>query len=330
MNKLIHFLFAALAVVLNIDAFSQGRPLGIFEGHAIIGAVSHPGTALYDTATRRYQLGGNQASANGNDLNFLWKRLKGDFILYTRVEFTGGMHAEGKLGWMVRNSMDENSPQINAAVNGNGLAAMQLKRKAGDTAEIRCKVTHADVIQLEREGNTYTMRVARFGEPFTMEQVTDTTLGDEVYVGLFINAHSKSATENAIYRDVSINVPVDDNLKLIRTDVGSNLEILDIQTGSREIIYTDSNAMHAPIWTRDGKSLIYSRQGLMYTYDLATHERQVINTEKANRNNNDHVLSCDGKTLAFSNTEREFGGALIYTVPVTGGTPKKITPKGSV
>jgi Tol biopolymer transport system component len=40
------------------------------------------------------------------------------------------------------------------------------------------------------------------------------------------------------------------------------------------------------------------------------------------------VLSFDGKMLGLSSGVRELGGSIIYTVPVTGGTPKQITPKG--
>ncbi len=32
--------------------------------------------------------------------------------------------------------------------------------------------------------------------------------------------------------------------------------------------------------------------------------------------------------LGLSNYEKDLGGSIIYTVPITGGTPKKITPKG--
>jgi Tol biopolymer transport system component len=56
---------------------------------------------------------------------------------------------------------------------------------------------------------------------------------------------------------------------------------------------------------------------------------QVINTGFATRNNNDHVLSFDGRTLAISHHAVEDSGAsIVYTVPVTGGTPKRATAKG--
>ena len=54
----------------------------------------------------------------------------------------------------------------------------------------------------------------------------------------------------------------------------------------------------------------------------------MLNTGNVKSNNNDHVISFDGKMLGLSSSVKEFGGSIIYTVPITGGTPKQITPKG--
>lgn len=40
----------------------------------------------------------------------------------------------------------------------------------------------ADVIQLERKSDTYTLYAARFGEPYVQQQVADLELGDDVLV----------------------------------------------------------------------------------------------------------------------------------------------------
>src|SRR4029079_8734122 len=67
----------------------------------------------------------------------------------------------------------------------------------------------------------------------------------------------------------------------------------------------------------------------LYRFDLARRAAEVINTGFATRNNNDHVLSFDGKMLAISHHAVEDSGASnVYTVPTTGGTPKRITARG--
>ena len=59
--------------------------------------------------------------------------------------------------------------------------------------------------------------------------------------------------------------------------------------------------------------------------DLLTRQPTLIDTGFANRLNNDHVLSFDGRTVAISDQTR--GGSTIYALPATGGEPKQITQK---
>ncbi len=95
------------------------------------------------------------------------------------------------------------------------------------------------------------------------------------------------------------------------------------------LIYTVPYSIQAPNWTPDGKSLIFNdAKGLVYNFDLATRTPVPINTGSVTANNNDHVISFDGKMLGLSSYVKELGGSIIYTVPITGGMPVQITPKG--
>jgi Tol biopolymer transport system component len=88
-------------------------------------------------------------------------------------------------------------------------------------------------------------------------------------------------------------------------------------------------SFQAPNWTHDGKALIYAQEGHLYRFDLSSRSAEMINTGFATRNNNDHVLSFDGRMMAISNHAVEDSGAsIVYTVPATGGTPKRVTAKG--
>lgn len=220
---------------------------------------------------------------------------------------------------------------MNVVEHGDGLTSLQFRRTAGaQTEEVKAKMTHANILQLERKGNTYTMRVAKFGDPFITEEVSDIDLGDEVYVGLFVGSHNADVVETGVFTDVRITVPfngVADNRTPMK--LGSNLELLDIASGKREIIYTVPYSIQAPNWTVDGKSLIYNgSNGLIYNFDLATRKPKLVNTGNVKSNNNDHVISFDGKMLGLSSSVKELGGSIIYTIPITGGSPKQVTPKG--
>jgi TolB protein len=114
-----------------------------------------------------------------------------------------------------------------------------------------------------------------------------------------------------------------------RDYIGSHLEVLDVETGARRVLYTVSDSLQAPNWTRDGKALIYNRNGLLYRFDLARRTPEAIDTGFATSNNNDHVLSFDGKMLAISHHSKDDANvSIVYTVPATGGTPKRITARG--
>jgi dipeptidyl aminopeptidase/acylaminoacyl peptidase len=321
-----------LALLAGEPARGQAGAVGQFEGHGDVGKVLHPGAAAYNAKTREYTLSGSGYNVwfDHDEFHFAWKRLKGDFLVYTRARLLGkGVDPHRKVGWMARKSLDDNAPHVNAVVHGDGLTSLQYRPAAGDsTKEIKSSLTGADVIQLERKGNTYTMRVARFGEPFVTAQVADLDLGDEVYVGIFVSAHNKDVVEKGAFRDVRITRPAPATLVPYREYLGSHVEILDVATGNREIVHTSPKSLQAPNWTPDGKTLLYNSDGLMYTLDLARREPKVLNTGEVKNNNNDHVLSFDGKMLGLSSGVRELGGSIIYTVPVTGGTPKQVTPRG--
>src|SRR5260370_28720437 len=129
-----------------------------------------------------------------DEFHFVWRRMRGNFILTARATFIGkGAEAHRKIGWIVRPSLDTDSPQVSAVVHGDGLTSLQFRRTRGTvTEEIKSNVTTPDAVQLERKGRRYVMAVARFGEPFVTEQVSDISLGDEVYVGLFVSSHNNN------------------------------------------------------------------------------------------------------------------------------------------
>ena len=327
-------LFLSFVIFLISFSVSSQNKVGIFDGHGDIGTNVKPGSATYIPETGQYVISGAGYNIWGDhdEFHFVWKKMKGDFILYTRAEFLGSwVDYHRKVGWMVRKTLDGNSPHVNAVVHGDGLTSLQFRRTAGAvTEEIKSKLTKANIIQLERKGTTYTMRVAKYGEPFVTEQIADIDLGDDVYVGLFVGSHNADVLETGVFRDVRITVPFNgDADNRTQMKLGSNLELMEIATGNREIIYTVPYSIQAPNWNTDGKSLIFNgSDGLIYNFDLESKTPKLINTGSVKSNNNDHVISFDGKMLGLSSSVKDLGGSIIYTVPVTGGTPKQVTPKG--
>ncbi len=309
---------------------TQAQTIGIFDNQTDVGTIKHLGSATYDAKTQQYQLSGSGQNiwATHDDFHFVWKRMKGDFILRTNAAFIGkGVELHRKVGLMVRTTLDSNSKHINAVVHGDGLTSLQYRKTVnGTTEEKKAGITAADVIQLERKGNSYAMSVARNGDMFVSEEVTDLDLGDEVYVGIFICAHNADVTEKATFSNVRIVVPAPASLVPYKQYLGSSIELLDLQTQNSTIIYQSPRSLQAPNWMQDGKSLIYNSEGSLYKYNLKTNTPVVLNTAPAKNNNNDHVLSFDGKMLAISSGDG--GPSIGYTVPSAGGEAKRVSAVG--
>jgi Tol biopolymer transport system component len=308
--------------------------IGIFEGHGDIGNGVKPGSTVFIPATGQYVISGSGSNmwTDHDEFQFAWKKMKGDFILYTRAEFLGPwVDYHKKIGWIVRQSLDGRSPHVNAVVHGDGLTSLQFRRTAGaQTEEHRLKLTHANILQLERKGNRYIMRAAIYGEPFVTDTVDNIDLGDEVYVGLSVCSHNADVVETAVFSDPRIIVPFKGEAdQRTQMSLGSRLELLDVASGKRTVVYELPYSIQAPNWMPDGKHLLFNdSKGLVYRFDLETKTATQINTGQVTNNNNDHVISFDGKMVALSSNVRDLGGSIIYTVPIGGGTPRQITPRG--
>ena len=311
---------------------SNKNTLGQFDSQTDVGVVKRPGSCAFDAEQQSYTITGAGANIWGDRdaFHFVWKPMSGNFIVTTQAALIGaGVNPHRKLGWMARTSLEAGSPHVSTGIHGDGLLSLQFRRtQGGETEEVKAPIIGADVVQLERKGDTYIMSVARYGEPFTTVQVADIDLGEEIYVGLFVCSHEEDIVERAMFANVRIVVPVKENFDREKDLFGSHLELLDIASGHRKIIYSTDNIFEAPNWTRDGKALIYNSDGRLVRFDLATRIPALIDTGDVVRNNNDHVLSFDGSMIAISSHSQEDNASRVYTVPVQGGKPKLITPTG--
>ena len=262
---------------------AQDNPLGQFDGHADIGAPKLAGSAKYDAANQEYTLtaAGTNMWFGRDQCHFVWKRMKGDFILRARAEFVGkGADAHRKLGWMVRPSLDADAPYADSAEHGDGLTSLQFRRaKGANTEQIALPITNASVLQFERKANTYIFSAARYGEPFVSRALTNLDLGDEVYAGLFVCSHRGDVLETATVSRRADHPPRQGRFhalpRLHRQRAG------DPRRPQRQA-GNDSTApkqpFEAPNWTTDGKALIYNISGRaegwgrLARFDLATQD----------------------------------------------------------
>ncbi|HYC86706.1 MAG TPA: biopolymer transporter TolR [Chryseosolibacter sp.] len=320
-----------IAITLPSPTVAQIVRNPLFEGFTHVGNPAQHGVLEYDSVQQLYSIEGASGNMWGarDDFHFLWTRISGNFILQATAEFIGkGVDPHRKVGVMVRHSLEANSPHINVVAHGDGLTALQYRRTPGGTTEEqRSSISAPDVIQLERRDSVYIMSVAKFGDPFTTIETTRISLGDEVYLGLFLCSHNEDAVEQVKLRNVRLVVPARKGLVPYREFLGSHIEVMEVETGARTIVYSENTSLQAPNWTTDGRSLIYNANGKLYEFSLDSRIPKTIPTDFAVKNNNDHVLSFDGKMLGISHhSQDDRGNSVIYVMPAGGGKPVRVTP----
>jgi len=324
-------------VVLHLSA-TPAAPIGQFSDHGDVGDPAIAGSTTYDPTLQHYRMSGSGINLWGasDQFQFAWNKLKGDFIVRGRFEFIGlGVDPHRKFGWMVRSTNDTDSAYADACVHGDGLTSLQFRRTKGAiTEQLQFPIKGGDVVQLERRGNTFIFSSARYGETFVSVTLPDLALGDEVNVGPFLCSHNPKEKEEAVIRDVRIIRPAAPDFHPYRDYIGSHLEVLNVHTGKLELLHSSAEPFEAPNWLPGTKTLIFNisgsgaTKGVLRTYNLLTGAVAPFDTGTATRNNNDHVLSFDGKQLGISHHSADDGGrSVIFTLPASGGAPKRITAK---
>lgn len=335
------YFLSALIIALASTLSAQKTPdaVGIFADHADVGSPKKAGTAEYDAAKQTYTLAGAGYNIwfGRDEFHYAFNKIKGDFILTANFAFVGkGTDAHRKIGWMVRGSLNDNASHISAVAHGDGLTVLQWRELPGALMrdpedEIFFLKKNFQILQIERTGKKFTMRAAHPGEPLqTIGSHEMASLPEEVFAGLYICSHNETVTEKATIWNVRIDKTVPDTYNGYKDGaLPSRLEILNVAEGTRTVIHESDARFEAPNWMPDGKKLLYNEGGFLYTIPIQGGTPEKINTDFANRNNNDHGISKDGKMLALSHHRDGLpgGGSTIYTVPLQGGVPKQLTDK---
>jgi Tol biopolymer transport system component len=303
--------------------------VGQFEGQTDVGDILIPGSAGFDANTNEYRITASGANMweNKDAFYFLWNRLEGDLMMVADINWAGkGKNPHRKAGWVVRQTLDANSPYIDAVVHGDGLIAMQYRTVAGGTTyEVLRSIKAVVPVQLERNADTFTLSVAPDGKTFQIVGSVSLKLTDPVYAGLAVCSHEPNVAETAIFSNVKLE---NQELTAMKQRVlESTLETISIAIGERKIIYRAREHFEAPNWSRDGKTLLFNRDGKIYTIPVDGGFPQLLDTGEANKCNNDHGLSPDGTLLAVSSQHTIGGKSHIYVLPSAGGAPQLVTQK---
>ena len=262
-----------------------------------------------------------------DDFQFAWKKISGDVAISADIAFAGekgNNHRKAVL--MIRQSLDGNSPAVDIARHGEGLTSLQFRDEAAaDDHEVQSNVSAPVRMRLEKRGDYYYAFVSD-GDGTLKPAGTSTklVLNGPFYVGIGVCAHDKDVTETAIFSNVKIEQLQNSDQKPV---LYSTLETVPIASMDRRVSYVAKAHFEAPNWSRDGSYFLFNQDGGIYRLAVNGGEPARINTGPEIKCNNDHGISPDGSMLAVSDST-ETGKSLVYTLPIAGGTPKKITPTG--
>ncbi|GAA0763228.1 TolB family protein [Psychroflexus lacisalsi] len=83
----------------------------------------------------------------------------------------------------------------------------------------------------------------------------------------------------------------------------SILETYNLDTHQREVIYTETGHFEAPNWSRDDEYLLLNSDGKLFKLNLKTKAKTDLDTSFVKNLNNDHGISPDGKQIVISSAD---------------------------
>ena len=326
MSYLVHSVLCAL--LLASSAFSQTASLGLFDGNSDVGTVLHRGSADYDKAKHTYTVTGSGENiwAPPDAFHFIWKKVSGDFALTADVTILttdGNPHRKAVL--MIRQSLYADSVYADIALHGEGLTSLQFRdEKGAPTHEVQSYIRAPKRLRLVKRGDYIYMALASDKAPLQIAAGSPRIhLEGSYYIGIGACSHDKDAVTKAEFSNVELTDRT--SATAAQPVMFSVLETIAVASTDRAAHYVTADHIEAPNWTRDGSAFVFNSGGRIYRMPINSRKPEVIDTGNAIRCNNSHGISPDGKTLVISDQSIEPHDSLIYALPLSGGTPKRIT-----
>lgn len=295
--------------LMNMLIFCLGVSL-LSSWSAIAVELTH--TEPADIVVLKEQATGRYHFPPSNQSQLLYKSHKGDFIFNTELLIDSGIHVAGI-------SLETPEGTVFLGVDHQSII-WRYQNKQHQLSDVTAGQTW--VLQLERREQQIYVSFALLGKPLE-SALLESNFSTQNKIGLI----SKSSAP-VEFRNTRFTIPAWKGLKPYKDYLGSHLEIFNTETGEREVVYTTKEGIEAPNWTPDGKKLLFNSKGRLYYFDLASRKVSELDTDFAIKNNNDHVLSFDGKYLGISHHSADHNGqSIVYWLDAKGGIPKPLTTK---
>src|SRR3954447_18261273 len=105
---MIKSIFVLVGLLSFSSIHSQQNNIGFFDDHSDVGNPSLKGNTVYNNDDQTYLLSGAGKNiwTNLDQFQFVWKKIKGDFIIKATAKFIGeGVAGHRKIGIMARDKL---------------------------------------------------------------------------------------------------------------------------------------------------------------------------------------------------------------------------------
>ena len=309
--------------VLSLAVANQG--LGVFEDHSDVGEVKVAGKVDFSSTSHSYTVTGSGENMwfAKDAFHLVWKRVSDENISITSlVNFVGqGKNPHRKACLIVRQSLDADSAYAAIVRHGDGLTSLQYRDEKGSTThEIQSVVSNPAKLCLEKRGDTIVAVVSdEDGNMVNTGGSVRLRLTAPYYIGIGVCSHEADLAESAVFSKVEFKQP-----ESVFLNLQSTLETVNVASTDRRVVKVFKDHIEAPNWTPDGTNLIYNSGGNLFKMPVYGGVCEQVETDFANKCNNDHGISPDGKWIAISDQSQRDHQSTLYILQIDGGTPRKV------
>jgi len=312
-------------------AQEKAGALGVFEGQTDVGTVTPPGTGKFEGGVYTVTAAGANMWAREDAFHFAWKKMSGDAALTADITFGDSQKPDPhrKAVLIFRQTLDANGVYVDAAQHGSGLMGLQYRTEPGATTQdIELNTEQLPRrLKLVKHGDTFTMYLSNHGEPLhPVGASIKLHLEEPFYAGIGVCSHNKDVVETAKFSNLKLETGTAATGSE-KTIASSTLQTVGIEENFRRalVVTTGPGRMEAPNWSKDGKTLVFNRDGKIWRIPAEGGEAAVVNTGEATKCTGSHGLSPDGKLLAISCSTPGKAETRVYVVLAEGGEPKLVT-----
>ncbi len=303
----------------SIELFSQDYSKGIFEHARILSDQEARANFQYDSQNQSYEFKGNQ--------QLVYQSVEGNFLATANFELINGEDESQELGWYLTSDIPNTHYEIKATKDENGLTTLKISTNK-EVIQLKPTKRNYEILQLERNGNQLIFRGAHRFAP--LEEIGAhhfQGLPEKMSLGIYYQGGNEK--NKGISWNIRVDKPRNDASSPYYDHqwMGCRMEVMDVFTGRRKVIYTKESTFEAPNWMPNEDKLLFNMDGRLWKIPSSGGEVTALNTGLANRLNNDHCISFDGKILGISHSNPG-ESSKVYYLPIEGGEPTLLTPQG--